>query len=246
MKKTGTIFIATALAFASCSKPSAQHEPEAAPPAPSVAVSTPAPATPAPEPGRIAAATPPPAISAPELAPPGVFYLLAAARVETADGIIGLPPGTGVKFVREGIYLTPRGEVSLDASSLTNDLARARQARDADRAAQAAVMTRGASDVAQARVVSAITDVEAGAQQKAAISLIERQKVEARIAALEREKTELLAQADALSTQVRKEHYNEVFKGRTITSTAESRLKAVNQQITVVSAQIRDSRRSLR
>lgn len=101
-------------------------------PAPEVAVieTTPAPALTREEPA--------PATPAPEFAPEGVFYLIAAARVETADGIKGLPPGTGVKLVKPGIYLTPAGEVPLDAALLTNDMGKARAARDADRARQAA------------------------------------------------------------------------------------------------------------
>jgi hypothetical protein len=41
-----------------------------------------------------------------------------------------------VKRVREGVYLTPFGEQRLDAALLTNDMAKARAARDADRVAQ--------------------------------------------------------------------------------------------------------------
>jgi len=74
-----------------------------------------------------------------QLAPPGVFYLLTPAHVETKDGIIGLPPGTRVTLVRPGIYLTPSGKVSLDETQLTNDLGKARAASANDRAAQAAL-----------------------------------------------------------------------------------------------------------
>lgn len=91
-----------------------------------------------PTPAPVAAATPSPATPAPRLAPEGVFYLVSAYRVEGKDGIVGLPPGTGVKRVREGIYLTPAGELPLDSELLTNDLDIARQARDADRAIQIA------------------------------------------------------------------------------------------------------------
>jgi hypothetical protein len=128
-----------ALAFAGCEK----KQEVALTEEPSPPIETPIPTTPPP-------ATPPPATPAPELAPEGVFYLVTSARVETTDGIRGLPPGTGVKLVREGIYLTPVGEVPLDPSQLTNDMQRARQARDADRAAQADVKARALADKAAA------------------------------------------------------------------------------------------------
>src|SRR5437868_3412110 len=101
MRLTGLTVAIVALAFASCSKPNQTEEPPAATPAP---IATPARAeniSQAPPPTTPAPATPSPA---PQLAPEGVFYLIAAARVETPDGIRGLPPGTGVKLVRPGVY----------------------------------------------------------------------------------------------------------------------------------------------
>jgi hypothetical protein len=95
-----------------------------------------------------APAVPPVAATTPQLAPPGVFYLIKAARVETADGVTGLPPGTGVKLLHDDVYLTPAGQARLGAEMLTNDLNIARQARDGDRAAQNAVQARIASDSA--------------------------------------------------------------------------------------------------
>jgi hypothetical protein len=84
----------------------------------------------------VAAATPPPA---PHLAPDGVFYLVSSYHVETKDGVIGLPPGTGVKRVRKGEYLTPAGIFAIRDDLLTNDMDEAREARDADRAKQASL-----------------------------------------------------------------------------------------------------------
>lgn len=126
-----------ALALLGCQKP-----PPAEPlttPVPTPA--TPIPATPLPTPP--APATPAPSAT---LAPPGVFYLIAAVRVETNDGITGLTPGTGVKLVKPGIYLTPAGEVPLDEMQLTNDMSIARQARDSYRTAQAATHAAMAED----------------------------------------------------------------------------------------------------
>lgn len=160
MRLTGLIAM-MALAFASCSKPTTTEQ-SPAPGAENPTATAPPPATPAPAtpaPAETISQTPPaPAPSDPtpapaaavELAPEGVFYLLAAARVETADGVHGLPAGTGVKLVRTGVYLTPAGELPLDAAILTNDMTKARAARDSAQAAQAALAQRGAADAAKA------------------------------------------------------------------------------------------------
>jgi hypothetical protein len=122
------------LGFSGCKKPVASEEPaEEAPPASSAPAATPSPTT---TPAVAATTVAPVPTAAPELAPPGVFYLLAAARVETSDGVTGLPPGTGVKLVRPGVYLTPAGEVSLNPSLLTNDMGVARRALAQEKAKQ--------------------------------------------------------------------------------------------------------------
>jgi len=146
MRKIGLTALAVlALALASCGKPVAQQEPPAPTSEPALNTPTPTPVPPAP----VAVATPPPAPEpSREVAPEGVFYLLTAARIETADGVHGLPPGTGVKKIREGVYLTPQGEAAIDATILTNDMAKARTARDADRAAQYAIRQQGATEAA--------------------------------------------------------------------------------------------------
>lgn len=161
MKKIAWIALA-ALAFASCSKPVSEESPPplaSTTPAPGSAATGPAPAPSAPQPSTGATA------SAPELAPAGVFYLLTPARIETPDGIRGLPPGTGVKLVRTGVYLTPYGETSLKPDQLTNDMGIARRARDADQAAQRAAQ--GARLAEQARVAAAAA-ANAEAQRPAA------------------------------------------------------------------------------
>src|SRR5687767_1233221 len=98
MRLTGLIAM-MALAFASCSKPTTpatvtETAPAAPEPAPTTPVETISQTPPA------AAPAPSESAPAPELAPEGVFYLLAAARVETGAGVHGLPPGTGVKLIR--------------------------------------------------------------------------------------------------------------------------------------------------
>jgi len=118
---------------------------------PKLAESTPLPATPIATPPAIAVATPQPATPAPRLAPEGIFYLIVAVNVETKDGIVGLPPGTGVKLVRPGVYLTPQGEMSLTSAQLTNDMDVAREARDTDHARQGALQKRLADEAAATR-----------------------------------------------------------------------------------------------
>jgi len=146
-----------ALAFASCQKPIAKNE------EPKLAESTPLPATPIPTPiatpVAMAVATPQPATPAPRLAPEGIYYLIVAVKVETKDGIVGLPPGTGVKLVRPGVYLTPLGEMSLTSAQLTNDMDVAREARDTDHARQGALQKRLADEAAATRTVKAAQNV---------------------------------------------------------------------------------------
>lgn len=162
--KLASYTVLAAVLFTGCQKQVARTDEQ--PPVEVVATPTPVPTTPVPEP--IAAATPPPAPApatpAPELAPEGVFYLLAAARVETADGLVGLPPGTGVKLVRPGIYLTPSGEVPLDPALLTNDMGKARAARDADRARQGAAQAQVAAEGARAAEMARTTAAAEAAQ----------------------------------------------------------------------------------
>ncbi len=78
-----------------------------------------------------------------EYAPSGVFYLLTAVRRDTRDGIIRLLPGTEVKLARNGKYITPEGEMTLDPKILTDDMAVARAVRNADMAAQNAAYPKG-------------------------------------------------------------------------------------------------------
>jgi hypothetical protein len=121
-------------------------------------------ATPTPQPlPEVKAATSEPAVAAvpelaPELAPPGVFYLIEAVRVETEHGIVGLKPGTGVKLVRPGIYLTPDGELPLRPEQMTNDMRLARQAATMDAATQARVKAQLAAQAQAAKAAQAERD----------------------------------------------------------------------------------------
>ncbi|HSI15860.1 MAG TPA: hypothetical protein VK961_27680, partial [Chthoniobacter sp.] len=137
MKKTFIPLTAAALLFClpGCHKPVAQEEssePESksGPTSPVAAESS---SQTAPNPARSAPATtnPTSTTSAPavaELAPPGVFYLIEAARIETDSGVTGLPPGTGVKLLHDDVFLTPAGQARLRPEQMTNDMVLARKA----------------------------------------------------------------------------------------------------------------------
>ena len=99
-------------------------------PAPIVAAATPRPAPP------VAPATPTP----PELAPPGVFFLLGKASIETPDGITGLRPGTRVQRTGPGEYTDAEGhKLTLAANQVTNDLRVVRHILGADASEQKAL-----------------------------------------------------------------------------------------------------------
>lgn len=104
------------------------NEPVSAPPLASAA--TPLPVAPPP------AATPAPA----HLAPEGVYFLTRAVSVETADGIIGLSPGTQAVRQADGRYLADGHTVDLQPAQITNDLRAARQAAAADQSAQQRIL----------------------------------------------------------------------------------------------------------
>ena len=140
-----------AFAFAACEKPSATTEsapePESRPPPPAVAANPPAAVQP---PVAAPAATPAPAPPAPELAPPGVFFLIAPASLETSEGILGLKPGQQLKLVRPGAYSADGHELALREDQVTNDLAFARAVAAEDARSQAAIRSRLAGSAAKA------------------------------------------------------------------------------------------------
>jgi hypothetical protein len=231
--------VALAFAMACCSKVAVNEE-EAAPPQP-VFDAEPAPATPAPV-AVTPVATPAPVV---ELAPEGVFYLLAAARVETADGIHGLPPGTGVKLVRPGVYLTPYGEASLSAEQVTNDLSAARAARDADKAAQAMLRQQGAANAAVATTNAQVDAKQTATTHDAALKQIDRERAEKKLTQLNLQEGQLRAEIEGLELRLRQEYWRE-RKGRTVTSTTGQRLTAAKSQLYAVQAQITAASRAAR
>lgn len=227
-----------ALAFASCSKPTTSETEDApSPAAPSTPAATPsAPAGESKATASAPAATPTPAR---ELAPEGVFYLIAAARVETSSSVHGLPPGTGVKRIRPGIYLTPAGELPLAEAQLTNDLAVARAARDAAHAEQSATQQLTAASAASAgQKAKAAASAPPDANHLAALKQIDIEQVTRQIAALEQQKGVLQQQIQGLSNKLSKESFNRVYKGRTTASTTEQQMNTAQTQLQAVQDQI--------
>lgn len=77
-----------------------------------------------------------------ELAPAGVLYLVVRTQVETDSGIISLPPGTGLKLVRPGVYTDGIREIPLSPDAVTNDVETARSAKRDDTAKQIVIAPR--------------------------------------------------------------------------------------------------------
>lgn len=134
------------LIFAACEKPPATSEsapePESRPAPPAVAANLSA--------ASASAATPAPATPAPELAPPGVFFLIAPASLETSEGILGLKPGQQLKLVRPGTYSADGHEIALREDQVTNDMGFARAVAAEDSRTQAAIRSRLAGPATRA------------------------------------------------------------------------------------------------
>jgi hypothetical protein len=238
MKLIGLTAVA-ALAFASCQKQTTQDTAEATPDP--IAESTPSPATPAPV--ARGTTTPP----APQLAPEGIFYLVSAARIETPDGVVGLPVGTGVKKIRDGVYLTPSGEAPLRPEQLTNDLTRARAARDAAVAATARQRTVPSNTPrAPSAATTAAASTAAAASKEAAVKLAQRARIEARLATLASEEEALKAQLFGLHEKRNKEMANAALKGRTVSSSTAQRISAMDAQLKKIQTETTTARQQLR
>ncbi|EDY21103.1 hypothetical protein CfE428DRAFT_1396 [Chthoniobacter flavus Ellin428] len=161
MKLIGLSFVMAGLLLTACRKPVAQTEDTLAP---QPVATTQAPSlSPAQTASPTRTETVPPTltqttrlIDAPapaplrELAPPGVFYLLVSVRKDTKDGVVRLLPGTEVRLGKNGKFITPEGEMTLDPGILTNDMAKARVVRRADKLAQATGYPQGLSAISAA------------------------------------------------------------------------------------------------
>jgi hypothetical protein len=235
MKTIGITAVALALALASCHKPVAETAPPPATPAPTPVVAA---ATPPPE-------TPPPATPARHLAAEGVFYLISWVRIENNDGITGLPPGTGVKLVRPGIYLTPAGESPLSANQITNDLDIARSARDAGLAGRSIANQRQTEEENKVREMEAAAGRETDATRSGQLKVMDREHLTAKLADLQRQKTDLESKISGLSRDNGKEAYDKRYKGTIIANAASDLLPSARADLKSVTQQIRDAQAAL-
>ncbi|MES2573279.1 MAG: hypothetical protein V4710_24875, partial [Verrucomicrobiota bacterium] len=82
----------------------------------------------------------PPAPAVAEPASPARWFLRRKASIETADGIVGLPPGTEVEHISADQYRVPSGDtITLADAEVTNVVSEARALVSNERAGQAAV-----------------------------------------------------------------------------------------------------------
>jgi hypothetical protein len=218
------------LSLAACKKP----EVVVAPPAP-----TPTPAPP------IAVATPEPAPPERHLAVEGVFYLVSWVRVENSDGVTGLPPGTGVKLVRPGVYLTPAGEWPLEANQITNDLDVARQARDAGAAGQALAKQRQAIEEEKAAAADAAAREQAARSNDANLQGLDRTNLTRKLEALRQQKAVLQGQVSSYFHAVGQENRGRVL-GRIEAGSSVDNLAGARAELRQVEGQIRDTEAALR
>ena len=223
--------VAITLTFASCSKQTIVRDDE------------PEPATPATQPSsQVPMATPPagatpPAAQARQVAPEGIFYLTKTVRVETAGGVRTLTPGTGVKLVRPGIYLTPAGETPLAAEQMTNNLAIARAARD---------LAAGAPPAVAAPLANAGTPAAASpAADPAMVKELERQKAKANMDALKVKMDGMLAKLADLKERDVKETQNRSYKVRKIISNTKQQITQLEGEINGLNVQIEAAQREL-
>lgn len=92
---------------------------------------------------------------APAIAPLGVYFLTTAVSVETADGIIGIQPGTTVMKQADGSFLAGTQKLKLKEGQFTNDMQVAARVAGADAAAQAALQRATQATAAANRAAAA-------------------------------------------------------------------------------------------
>jgi cytoskeletal protein RodZ len=128
--------------------------------------------------GTVDATPPPPSATAepegPQFAPEGVFFLVAAKSIETADGIVGFPAGTEVRKQEDGTFLAGRQPLGLRPDEVTNDLrvvrriAALNQAAQTARAAQLAAQEKARHEAAERAKKAAASKAKAQASAVAA------------------------------------------------------------------------------
>jgi len=224
------LVVLAALSLAACNKP----EVVVAPPPTPLPIATP-------EPAPVAIATP---TAAPvrHLAPEGVFYLVSWVRVEKDDGITGLPPGTGVKLVRPGVYLTPAGEWPMVDNLVTNDLDVARAARDS------AVSREAASKAAEQARAAAAADARQKADSKtnsAQLADLDRLGLTRKLDALRQRKAALETEISNLSAAQSRENYGRRILGRIESNSSGDAIGPARADLAQVEGQIRDAEAAL-
>jgi hypothetical protein len=240
MMKTQIILTLPLLILVACNRPSSQvsEETPAGTPPPLPAMFPHPTVPPAASAPQIAAATPAATPEPPQPAPPGVFYLLRAARVETDSGITGLPPGTGVKLLHDDVYQTPAGDAKLDPAQLTNDMALARRVLAEDRKQQTALQSKLAAEAAQAHAQEVARNAQQGQTLATQTAAMDQAARNARLADLNTARQSLVNQLSALNDKRGGELYRQNHMGRIVTSTTGDQIKAVSDQIAAVDAEI--------
>jgi hypothetical protein len=129
-----TLAVLAAISLAACNKPVVVQAPPETPTL--VAAATPTPAA-------VAIATPAPATPS-DIAPEGIYFLLAATSIETSDSVVGLKAGQVLHKVSAGVYDANGTKLTLPDGKVTNRLSieRALLARE------------NASDTARRRLAS--------------------------------------------------------------------------------------------
>jgi len=158
-------------------------------------------------------------------------------RVETADGITGLPAGTGVKLVRPGVYLTPTGEAPLDETKLTNDMAKAREALAVDRNAQAALKVRNDAQAQQTAQTQAAQQAQSGTSNTGnsdQIIAAQREQISAQIVALPNQRDAIqakISEGNKRRSEMKMDSTRRTYQPIIESSTLPDQLRGVDAQI---------------
>jgi len=227
------LVVLAALSLAACNKP----EVVVAPPPTPLPIATP-------EPAPVAIATP---TAAPvrHLAPEGVFYLVSWVRVEKDDGITGLPPGTGVKLVRPGVYLTPAGEWPMVDNLVTNDLDVARAARDSAVSREAASKQWQAAEQARAAAAADARQKADSKTNSAQLADLDRLGLTRKLDALRQRKAALETEISNLSAAQSRENYGRRILGRIESNSSGDAIGPARADLAQVEGQIRDAEAAL-
>jgi hypothetical protein len=156
--------------------------------------------------------------------------------VENNDGITGLPPGTGVKLVKPGVYLTPSGEMPLDDKVLTNDLDIARRAQDEGVAGK--VITTERQAIEDAKVAA----MEVAGPGDATSTQLKRDRLTKLLTALKSRKSDVESRRRVLSSA----QGGGGARGRGEPATSDQDMASTEGRLKVLSEEIDDIEKTLR